>query len=96
MTLKKILFHIAIKFLFITVSFFVLLFFILAYRAYVVYKPCEHNVKPLDENDKIRLDENYLKRLQKAISFPTESLNRDHQNIQAKVEFINFIRSGNE
>lgn len=94
MTVKNLLVNISIKFLLVLFSFSLLLFAILTYRAYVVFKPCEHQIKSLSERDRLKLNDAQIKRLQNALSFRTESYTYNSENLNAKNDFVNFIRSG--
>ena len=66
------------------------------YRAFVVIKPCKHDEKMdnIDEKAKIKIDSNILNRLQKAIRYQTVSYNFFDQNLKEIQEFNHFIRNG--
>ena len=67
---------------------------VLIYRAYVIFKPCEHNVKPLADSLRTQLSEKALARLIEGLRFPTVSYSRHEGNLEAKRDFVKFIRSG--
>ena len=86
--------NLAKKILFITFLILLLLFICLVYRAYVIFKPCEHNINPINESERLKLTNEHIKRLQKAISFPTVSHSIGYENKEEKLDYVNFIRTG--
>ena len=71
----------------------VLIFFlILVYYAYVVNKPCKHDLKPIVNSQRIHLDNETIGRLQKGLSFKTVSYGPNDQNISAIKEYVNYVR----
>lgn len=68
-------------------------FGILYFNAYVLNQPCSHSVSPLNEADKIPLNEQTIDRLRKALSIRTIS-SHESQDHSALKEFIKFIRTG--
>lgn len=96
MTLKKLIFQVSIRLLLNLLFFSFLLLAILIYRAYVVFKPCQHNVAQINQADKFTLQDQHVKCLQRAISIRTESFKIGLENIDAKIDFVNFIRTGTQ
>ena len=66
----------------------------MTYRAYVVYQPCQHHVKPIEASQRIKLTSDQISRFQRAITFRTVSFNVGHENKEAKDDFVSFIRKG--
>jgi len=79
-------FNLAKKFLFVTFFIFILLLLILVYRAYIIFKPCQHHINPIDESERLKVTNDQIKRLQKAITFPTVSYSIGYENKEDKFE----------
>lgn len=69
-----------------------ILFTTLTYRAYIIFKPCQHNLTNLTDHARIKLTPQMLTRLQTALQYPTVSFKKGSENMTAKNEFIQFIR----
>ena len=87
-------FNLAKKFLFVTFFIFILLLLILVYRAFIIFKPCQHHINPIDESERLKVTNDQIKRLQKAITFPTVSYSIGYENKEDKFEFVKYIRTG--
>ncbi len=87
-------FNLAKNILFVTFFIFILLLLILVYRAYIIFKPCQHHINPIDESERLKVTNDQIKRLQKAITFPTVSYSIGYENKEDKFEFVKYIRTG--
>ena len=75
-------------------SSLVFLVFVLIYRAYVVLQPCKHNLEIINSEKRIKLSDEVVKRLQKALQFETVTYGINQQNSSAIDEFVRFVRNG--
>ena len=82
------------KILLIILFCFLILFLFVIYRAYVVFKPCQHHINPIETNQRIKVSSDQISRLQRAIAIRTVSLSIGYENKEAKIDFVNFIRAG--
>ena len=76
------------------VSVVVILLAVSLYRAYVVFKPCDHKLDPLDESNRFKLTSEQTQRFQDALRIPTVSTAFGVENRTAKFELLKFIRKG--
>ena len=74
------------------VGFVAILFLVLIYRAYILNKPCEHKLKPVDEKNRIKISVEQVSRFRKSLTFATVSYKENSQNVTALLEYISFIR----
>ena len=85
------------KKIFIPFLSFVIVLSICIYRAYIVHQECQHNVKALNDNhERIKLTDSMIKRLQRALQFKTISYSRGKEELEAKLDYVNYIRKGNK
>ena len=75
-------------------SVILLTFVALVYRAYVINQPCTHDIKQIEQTNKLKINDKILHRFQKSLSFQTVSFDQNHQNTTAIEEYIQFIRKG--
>ena len=64
------------------------------YRAFVVFKPCDHKLTPLDDSNRIKLTTEQTTRFQESLRIPTVSTAFGVENRTAKMEHLKFIRKG--
>ena len=65
------------------------------YRAYVLFKPCQHDLKPLDGKNKIKINQDQLERLQNSLKIDTVSYSRYAQNFEGLKNYVEFIKNSN-
>lgn len=71
-----------------------ILLIILVYKAYVINQPCKHKLIPVNDLNRIKLDDDMVKRLQKSLRIQTISYDFQNQNTKALEEHGKFIRDG--
>lgn len=82
-----------IKIIFLALSLsIVFLTSILFYRALVVFKPCQHEIQPLNNRTRIKVTDDMLNTISHALKFKTVSYTRENQNLDVKIEYVKFIR----
>ena len=74
--------------------FLSILFLVLIYKAYVINQPCKHKLIPVNDLNKIKLEDEMVKRLQKSLQIQTISYDFQNQNFKALEEHGKFIRDG--
>ena len=73
---------------------FCVLLLVVIYRAFVLFQPCQHNVEPLSDLNKIKLSSDILNRFQNSLKFETVSFNSRDQNFTELNRYVEFIRKG--
>ena len=82
------------KIVFLIVIIFNVLLMVLIYRAYVLFKPCQHDLKPLGNSNKIKLDHKIFKNFLDSLKFQTISYDGQNQNLIEMKKYVEFIRTG--
>lgn len=70
----------------------VVLLSVAIYRAYVIFKPCQHKIPKVEA--KIQLTDEQVERLRSSLQIPTVSVSRDDEDLEAKAKHLQFIRKG--
>lgn len=76
------------------VAFMGILLAFAVYNAFVVNKPCQHDVRLIDEADRIKLSTAMIETLKSALRFKTISY-LDNQDKRILLEYVQFVRKGN-
>lgn len=80
-------------FLFFLLMLLASLVSVCVYRAYVVFKPCRHDLKKfIDDHQRIRVSNEMLETVQRGLQYSTVSFKQGEEDLDAKVDYVAFIR----